>query len=269
MLAFALNHMTAPHLGWEAFLDLAADLGCVGVEFRNDLGGELFGGADPRLVRAAVAARGLRVLGLAQLTMFNDWSPVRAAEAESLMRVAAGIGAEGIALIPRNDNQGTGDGVRQPALAAALAALVPMLRAHGLKGFVEPLGFEICSLRSKAEAVQCIATLQGEDTLKIVHDTFHHHLVAGGALFPAQTGIVHISGVTDASVALAELRDGHRVLVDADDVMDNLGQLRALIAAGYAGAISFEPFSKEVHDMPDVAGALRASMAYIRSGLAA
>ena len=37
MLPFALNHMTTPNLGWESFLDLAKGLGCVGVEFRNDL----------------------------------------------------------------------------------------------------------------------------------------------------------------------------------------------------------------------------------------
>ena len=35
---FALNQKTAPKLGFAAFLDLAAELGCVGVEPRNDLG---------------------------------------------------------------------------------------------------------------------------------------------------------------------------------------------------------------------------------------
>ncbi len=29
-LPFALNHMTAPTLGWEHFLDLARGLGCAG-----------------------------------------------------------------------------------------------------------------------------------------------------------------------------------------------------------------------------------------------
>jgi hypothetical protein len=37
MLPFALNHMTAPTLGWEAFLDPANGLACVGAECRNDL----------------------------------------------------------------------------------------------------------------------------------------------------------------------------------------------------------------------------------------
>ena len=61
-LPFALNHMTAPRLSFGAFLDLAAALGCVGVEFRNDLGRPLYEGADPAAVKAAAAAKGLRIL---------------------------------------------------------------------------------------------------------------------------------------------------------------------------------------------------------------
>ncbi len=265
MLPFALNHMTAPRLRYDAFLDLAKGLGCVGVELRNDLGGALFGGDAPAVVKAAAAQRGLRILGLAQLTMFNDWSEAKRAEGEALMKIAAAIGAEGIALIPRNDGIGCEDGVRQAALKASLKELLPMLRAHGLKGMVEPLGFEICSLRSKAEAVECIEELDGADTLKIVHDTFHHHLVGGGAMFPEHTGIVHVSGVVDASVKVSDLRDGHRILVDERDLMDNVGQIKRLRAGGYSGPISYESFATEVHEMPDVAPALRRSIAFIQS----
>lgn len=268
MLPFALNHMTAPRLGWEAFADLAARIGCIGVEFRNDLPGVLFDGADTATVKAGMKARGLRVLGLAQLTMFNDWSEARRDQAEALMQIAAGIGAEGIALIPRNDNQGNADGVRQSALKTALRELLPMLRTYGLKGMVEPLGFEICSLRSKAEAVECIEALSGADTLKIVHDTFHHHLVGGGPIFPHHTGIVHVSGVTDSSVPVSDMRDGHRVLVDADDRLGNISQINALLAAGYRGPISYEPFAASVHALADVEGPLRASMGYILAGMA-
>lgn len=269
MLPFALNQMTTPNLHWEAFLDLAAELGCVGVELRNDLPGGLFGGDDPARVGAAAKSRGLRVLGLAQVVMFNDWSEAKRAEAEAVMQAAVALGAEGIALIPRNDNQGNADGVRQPALARALAELLPMLRGHGLKGMVEPLGFEICSLRSKAEAVAAIEALGGADTLMLVHDTFHHHLAGGGEIFPQHTGIVHISGVTDPALPVSEMRDGHRVLVDAQDRLGNVEQIAALRAAGYTGAISFEPFAASVHGLPDFAGPLRQSMEFITAGVAA
>ena len=43
---FALNQKTASQLGFAAFLDLAAELGCVGVEPRNDLGRPVFDGID-------------------------------------------------------------------------------------------------------------------------------------------------------------------------------------------------------------------------------
>jgi len=77
------------------------------------------------------------------------------------------------------------------------------------------------------------------------------------------TGLVHISGVVDPAVLVADMRDPHRVLVDGKDRLDNVGQVRALIAGGYEGPFSFEPFAAEVHALADPATALKASMAFI------
>jgi 2-keto-myo-inositol isomerase len=269
MTAFALNHMAVPRLGAMAFLDAASQLGCVGVEFRNDLPGPLFDGLAPEAIRDAAAQRGLRVLALAEVKMFNDWSDTKRAEALALMKIAVAAGAEAVSLIPRNDNQGMDPVARRAILARALTDLKPMLEDHGLIGLVEPLGFEICALRWKAEAVEAIEAVDGKGRFRLVHDTFHHHLAGETAMFPAHTGIVHVSGVTDPAVSVADMRDGHRVLVDAQDRLGNLPQLRALISAGYAGPISFEPFAKQVHDLADPVGALAASIEFIRSGLAA
>ena len=63
------------------------------------------------------------------------------------------------------------------------------------------------------------------------------------------------------------MRDPHRVLVDAQDLLDNVGQVRALMAGGYDGPISFEPFSSDVHDLADSEGAIRASMEFMAAGL--
>ena len=148
MLPFALNHMTAPRLGWEAFLDLAAGLGCVGVEFRNDLPGALFGGADPATVGAAARARNLRFLALAEVKMFNDWSDARRAEAEALMQIAVAAGAEAVSLIPRNDGVATdraesrsGDGTGAARTAADAARPWPEGHggAAGLRGLLAAL----------------------------------------------------------------------------------------------------------------------------------
>jgi 2-keto-myo-inositol isomerase len=268
-LPFALNHMTTPRLGWQALLDLAADLGCVGVEFRNDFDTPLFDGADPAVVGAAVRAKGLRFLALAEVKMFNDWSDAKRAEAEALMQIAVAAGAEAVSLIPRNDGVATTRAESRAVTELALRELLPMLRAHGLKAMVEPLGFEVCSLRYKDILADVIDAVGGEGTYFMVHDTFHHHLAGGGAIFPELTGIVHVSGVVDPTVSVADMRDRHRVLVDADDRLGNVAQINALRSAGYTGPISYEPFAESVHALADPATALRASMQFISAGVAA
>ncbi len=263
MIPFALNHMTVARLSFVELLNVASDLGCVGVEVRNDLPQALFDGMDPSAAGALARTKGLRILAVAEVKRFNDWSDDKAAEALALMKIAQTAGGEAISLIPRNDNQGMGNGERQAALRVALRALKPMLEDHGLVGMVEPLGFEICALRYKSEAVDAIEALDAKGRFKLVHDTFHHTLAHGGAYFPDHTGIVHISGVVDRSVTIGQMSDAHRVLVEQHDVLGNVEQIRALQAAGYSGPISYEAFAPSVHALPDPGAALKSSMAYL------
>jgi len=58
--------------------------------------------------------------------------------------------------------------------------------------------------------------------------------------------------------------DPHRVLVDAGDRIDNIGQIRALIAGGFDGLFSFEPFAPSVAKLVDAKPSLEESIAYIR-----
>jgi len=268
MTTFALNHMTVAKLGYAAVLDLAARLGCVGVEVRNDLPQALFDGMDPAAAGDLARGKGLRLLAVAEVKRFNDWSDAKASEALALMKIAQAAGAEAVSLIPRNDNLGMGNGERQAALRVALKALLPMLADHGLTGMVEPLGFEICALRYKSEAVEAIEAIGGTGRFKLVHDTFHHTLAHGGPLFPQHTGIVHISGVTDQTVPVAQMTDAHRVLVDRADRLGNVDQLAALAALGWTGPVSFEAFSPVVHTLADPQAALAASIGFIRDSLA-
>ena len=138
-----------------------------------------------------------------------------------------------------------------------------MLEDHDLIGLLEPLGFEICALRLKSEAVETIEALGGKGRFKLVHDTFHHTLAQGGPSFPEHTGIVHISGVIDQRIAIGRMTDSDRVLVDSQDVLGNAEQIIALQAAGYRGPVSYEAFAPSVHAMSDPATALRASMEYL------
>lgn len=267
-LPFALNHMTTPVLPLDAFFGLARSLGMTAVEIRNDLTGNAILDGTPAADVATLARRhGVTIISINALQRFNEWNEIRATEAAHLISYAKDCGAKALVLVPVNDGSSQADGERQANLKQALVALKPMLDAAGIMGLVEPLGFEICSLRSKTEAVDAIVAIGGESSFRIVHDTFHHHLAGETAIYPEITGLVHISGVTDRNVAIADLRDSHRVLVDENDTLDNVGQISRLQAAGYAGPLSFEPFADEVHGLVDPAAALKASMAYIEAGL--
>lgn len=268
--------MTAPRLDCRAFIDLAASLGCVGVELRNDLGDKkltdaaFFDGGAPKAVGDYARSKGLRLLGLSEAYGFNAWNDAMRAKVQLLIDQAVESGAESISLIPRNDAPVyASDEERLGALREALAAIKPMLEKANIIALVEPLGFLSSSLRSKQEAVDAITAVGGVGRFKLVHDTFHHHLAGGGAIFPEHTGIVHISGVIDPSLSVEDMQDGHRILVDGRDRLGNIAQIKALLGAGYTGAFSFEPFSPEVHALDNPAAAIAESFNYMRAAAAA
>lgn len=263
MLPIAINHMTVPGLSCEGLFALAESLGCIGVELRNDLARPLFDGDKPATVARKARDRGLRIVGLSQVYPFNAWSDAVRHEVEGLIANAVACGAETISLIPRNDGKGLGHGERIANLRLALREIAPMLDAAGLVALVEPLGFESSSLRSKAEAIEVIESLGAARHYKLVHDTFHHHLAGGGPFFPEYTGIVHVSGVVDPKLGVADMRDEHRVLVDEGDRLGNVEQLAAMLSAGYVGPVSYEAFSPIVHGLADAEPALRRSIAFI------
>lgn len=268
MTTFALNHMAAPRLGAVALLDLARDLGCVGVEFRNDLDSPLFDGLTPESIAREARARRLRVLALAEIKAFNDPEADAVAQAKTLIPLASGCGAEGISLIPRNDGRAMDPATRDNDLARVLEHLAPLLEAANLLGFVEPLGFPTCSLRQKEDAVTTLSRLGLGERFRLVHDTFHHALAGRAALFPEITGIVHVSGVTDPGPEIEALLDRHRVLVSPGDRLGNLEQVAALRAGGYDGPLSFEPFAEDIHRLDSPSGALQASMDLISGEVA-
>lgn len=267
MLPFAINHMTVPGMRYEELFTLAQTLGCIGVELRNDLSTPLFDGDAPATVSQKAREHGLRIVGLSQVYPFNAWSDAVRTEVQVLIDTATACGAETISLIPRNDGQGLGNGERQANLRVALREIKPMLDEADMIALVEPLGFLSSSLRSKAEAVEVIEALGASGRYKLVHDTFHHHLAGEDRFFPEYTGIVHISGVVDPHLAVADMRDEHRVLVDAHDRLGNVDQLNELFAAGYSGPVSYEAFSPAVHCMAAPEQALKESISLIRQGM--
>jgi len=183
---------------------------------------------------------------------------------------AAQCGARALVLCPTNSRADTRNAdARHADLVKALNALKPILAARGLLGFIEPLGFEECALRRKSDAVKGIYAAAGEQVFRLVHDTFHHHLSGEDIFFPNLTGLVHISGVEESNLPIDRMRDGHRVLVGMADRLGNVRQLRELLARGYRGAFSFEPFANEIAEADDIEQRLRASIDYLRGELAA
>lgn len=259
-MQFALNHMVASSLGYEPFFDLAVSLGINAVEIRNDIATSQMDMGAAKVIKGHAASRGLKIISVNALQRFNQWNDTRAREADELAAYAHAAGAEALVLCPVNDTAFTpSTSERLGGLRDALKNLAPILNRHQVKGLVEPLGFAECSLRLKAEAIAAIDATDTAESFALVHDTFHHFVAAEAQMFPDRTGLVHISGVTDKAQTAATMLDPHRVLVDARDMIDNAGQIRALLAEGYGGYFSFEPFAAEVHADRDVAGSLKAS----------
>ena len=164
---FSLNQITAPQLGFVEFLELAKRVGGAGVELRNDLDRPLFDGLAPAEAGAIARDLGLRIVALNHLYAFNSWPPEQSPSAEGLLEAAIGSGAEAVSFTPRNDGIGCANGERQANLRIAIKAILPLLKSVGMTGLIEPLGFMTSSLRSKAEAVAIIDTLDAKDHLKL------------------------------------------------------------------------------------------------------
>lgn len=261
-MEFAINHIAAPKLSVQDFLAMVRRLGADKVEIRNDIP-DVMNTVTATDVKAAAEAAGVTILSINALYPFNVWSGDLPDRAVAMADYARDCGAQALVLCPLND----GTAVAREDLVDALRNMAPILRERGLTGLVEPLGFPISSMRTKAEAVAAIEAADGADVYKLMHDTFHHHLAGETEFFPEWTGLVHISGVTDPDVAVDDMLDAHRVLVDGADRLENLPQIRALRAAGYEGPFSFEPFAEEVHALDDPEAALRQSMAHVTEGV--
>jgi 2-keto-myo-inositol isomerase len=261
---FSLNHMVAPRLGYAAFFDLALNLGVSAVEIRNDIPTSLMGNKNAKMIGKMAKDKGITIVNVNALQRWNQWSKAKADEAKKLAEYAALTGAKNLILVPTNDKTfRPSHEVRLEGIHVALDALKNILKDHGLIGCVEPLGFEECSLRLKREAIAAIDAVGGSKRFKLTHDTFHHFVAGEKEVFGARTGLIHVSGVVDRKHTAATMRDAQRVLVDAHDMIDNRGQVKRLIADGYKGYVSFEPFNAEVHKSKQIARDVARSMDWL------
>ncbi len=269
-IRFAVNRISASTMPLAAFAAMARRLGVKAIEIRNDLASvELSDGTPARDIAAAAKAHGLIVRSINALQRFEQYDATREAEAQALVRYAVESGTQALVLCPTNSRKDVRSADQRHAdLVHALRKLQPLLADNGLIGLVEALGFEECAVRRKSQAVRAINEVGGRATFALVHDTFHHYLAGEATFFPELTGLVHISGVEDKDLAPSDMRDGHRVLVGPADRLGNIIQLRTLLAAGYSGYASFEPFADAITTATDIEQRLVRSMAYIAAAVA-
>jgi 2-keto-myo-inositol isomerase len=248
---FSLNRIIYPTLNLEDFFKLTTELGLSKVELRNDLpGGKILDNFSAKEVTALAERYGIQIITINAIQHFNLGALLEQvyANVKDMLHTASVIGCGAVVLCPNNDVE---DRRTQEQFyvdtVVALKKLAPLFDESGITGLVEPLGFEESSLRSKEMAVKAIQE-SGYDGYKLVHDTFHHYLSPNEQLYPAYTGLVHISGV-ESDLPRTRIRDEHRILIGSQDIMRNKEQISLLEARGYTGFYSFEPFSADVQQM--------------------
>jgi 2-keto-myo-inositol isomerase len=253
----SLNRILLPGLSLEEFFKLCADLALNKVELRNDLEGiGIIEPYSPEQVKGLSEKYNIKILTINALQKFNLEAilPEKLEELKELIHLCVAIDCQAIVLVPTNDisDKRDSEAVKQETLSA-LKAYKTLFEDSGIWGYVEPLGFEECSLRSKVVALQAIRK-SGCRNYKIVHDTFHHHLGPDtddslkNNYDVAYTGLVHVSGV-ESDIPSNQYKDDHRILIADGDRLNNREQLELLIQLGYKGDISFEPFAKDVQKM--------------------
>jgi 2-keto-myo-inositol isomerase len=235
------------------FFQFASDLGFASVELRNDLAGkEILDGLPDDVVRQLLNTTGIKPLTINALYPFED---VRALDAnlvklKRLIAEAKRINCSQIVLCPLNEAGDPRSPVqRADQLVTALNAFGSLFAEAKVTGLIEPLGFSVSALRTKKEALAGISRCDYPGSYKLLHDTFHHYLAEETDFCPAETALVHVSGVLPGK-ARSAITDWDRVLVTCDDILDNRGQVATLLNGGYTGPFSYEPFSQEVQNLP-------------------
>ena len=174
-------------------------------------------------MKAAAEKAGVEIISINALYPFNVWSGDLPARAVALADYAKAAGAKALVMCPLND----GTPVSHADLVAALKAMAPILRERGLDRPRRAARLpDLVDAHQAAGGRRRSTRRAARDVYRLVHDTFHHHLAGETEFFPERTGIVHISGVVDPDVAVDEMLDPHRVLVDDADRLENVPQIR-------------------------------------------
>ena len=269
-IKFGFNHMIAPSLEPDELVDAAVALGAVAIELRNDVGDNSLKDIETaRRVGAKAASAGLEVRSVNALYPFNVWNEERARQTDALAALAAAAAPTGLVMCPLNEGKMLEDTPEKAAgLRAALAGDPADPRGPRSEGLRRAAGFSGLVLAFQAGALAAIDAIDGADVFSLVHDTFHHRGAGERrALRRAHRPCAHFRARGPCHQLHRHARRPSRARRSEGSAW-NVDQLRQLYADGYDGVVSFEPFAKEVHDLPRPVAAVRDSMTYLRQALA-
>ena len=125
-------------------------------------------------------------------------------------------------------------------------------------------GFLALAKTAGAAAVEVRNDVGGAGPLQICYDTFQFCRAGVTNLYPQLIGLVHVSGISRTDPPPENLTETDRGFVDTGDVTDTAGQRNEIIARGYRGYVSIEPFAPAIHAADDVSGPLARSLAFLR-----
>ena len=111
---------------------------------------------NAKIIKELVNNYNVNILSINALQKFNIWNKERKEELISLSEFAKKCDCKGIVLVPLNTGEFINKVERIKLLYNSLKNITPILNDYGLLGYIEPLGFEISSLRLKSEVAELV-----------------------------------------------------------------------------------------------------------------
>ncbi|CNE60455.1 TIM barrel protein [Yersinia kristensenii] len=271
---FCINRKIAPNLSIESFFCLVKKCGLNKVELRNDmLSGKVTDELSSAQLNALADEYEIEIVTINALQYFNlpEHRPALLKETENMLKQAKAINCRGVILCPNcsaNDRRSAEQ--KEQDTVEALVLLAPLFKKYQVTGLVEPLGFEISSLRSHLLTQSIIR--KSAAPYKMVLDTFHYYLSdIAQAEFDAHIdintiGLVHLSGVEEARLKHT-LTDEDRIMLSEQDKLNSKQQVDNLERLGYQGIYAFEPFSSQLNTWSetDIEREIHQSIVYLQN----
>ncbi|MBA3061701.1 MAG: TIM barrel protein, partial [Atribacteria sp.] len=156
----SLNRIIYPKLKLEDFFKFTKDLDLNKIELRNDLSGEeIIDSHTQGQLKEISKKYGVEILTINALQKFNLGAilPKTIEELKKLINLSLFIGCKAIVFCPNNDvnDKRSSEEIFEETVKA-LKSFGPLFKDSGMQGYLEPLGFEECSLRSIVTAMRAI-----------------------------------------------------------------------------------------------------------------